>query len=225
MPSANSHPWNYRSVVFDLDGLMIDSERIFEEAARRFLARRGRTLNAGVMLEMMGTPSQQGLRIFRDRHQLPEAIEDLSAECSQLFYEVLGQEPAPLLPGVRELLDRLDRNRVPKAIATSSSARYVQRILQPHGLLPRFDFVLTAEDVRLGKPFPEVYEKAAARFGHAPPEMVVLEDSPNGLRAAKAAGARCVVVPHALVPLDDLAEADAIVPSVAAPRFLDLLGV
>src|SRR5262249_62384806 len=112
-----------------------------------------------------------------------------------------------------------------KAIATSSSAAYVARVLGPHGVLHRFAFVLTCEDVRQGKPAPEVYEKAAARFGHAPGEMVVLEDSPNGLRAAKAAGARRVGVPHARVPLDALAGADAVVPSLDAPELGELLGL
>jgi HAD superfamily hydrolase (TIGR01509 family) len=152
-------------------------------------------------------------------------VEELAAESSRLFYEVLGQEPAPLMPGVRTLLERLEQTGIPKAIATSSSTRYVERILTPHRLRDHFAFVLTCDDVQLGKPFPEVYEKAAARFGHAPAEMVVLEDSPNGLRAAKGAGARCVVVPHPLVPLDELVGADAIVPSLLAPSLLEFLGI
>jgi len=94
---------------------------------------------------------------------------------------------APLLPGALDLLERLERKRVPRAIATSSGAAYVERVLRPHGVLDRFAFVLTGEDVTLGKPFPEVYEKAAARFGHAPAETPVLVVSPSRLRAAQAA--------------------------------------
>ncbi len=218
-------PWPVQSVVFDLDGLMIDTEPIFEETARRLLARRGQTPAPLVLQAMMGTPARQALALFREHHQLTETIDELAAESSQLFFEVLGQNPVPLLPGVLELLNRLEDRGFPKAIATSSRARYVERVLQPHRLLHRFQFVLTCDDVSQGKPCPEVYTKAAARFGHAASEMVVLEDSPNGLRAAKAAGARCVIVPHALVPLDELAGADAIVPSLTAPLLLELLGV
>ncbi len=218
-------PWKLRSVVFDLDGLMVDTEPIFVETARQLLARRGRELLPEIMARMMGMPARDALPFFRQGHQLADSVEDLAAESRALFFAILGQEAAPLLPGVRGLLERLKCRGVPRAIATSSSAAYVQRILTPHQLLDQFDFILTCEDVTQGKPFPEVYQKAAARFGHAPDEMVVLEDSPNGLRAAKAAGARCVVVPHPLVPRQELAGADAILESLEEPRLAELLGL
>jgi HAD superfamily hydrolase (TIGR01509 family) len=214
-----------RSVVFDLDGLLIDTEPIFRESARRLLARRNLVPDPAVLASMMGRPGAQALQILREHHQLPESVAALAGEGAELFYEILGQEPVRLMPGALELLDRLEQKNIPKAIATSSRGPYVQRILKPHQLLQRFGFVLTGEDVRLGKPDPEVYQKAAARFGHAPAEMLVLEDSPNGLRAAKAAGAWCVVVPHDLVPLGDLANADAIVESLLHPTLLELLGL
>jgi HAD superfamily hydrolase (TIGR01509 family) len=225
MPNAELVPWPVRAVVFDLDGLMIDTEPIFQECASRLLARRGQVPALPLFHAMMGTPAKRALQILRERHELTETVEELAVECSNLFYEVLGDAEAPLFAGVHELLDRLDRKGIPRAIATSSSARYVQRILRPHRVLDRFAFVLTCEDVSQGKPFPEIYEKAAARFGATPAEMIVLEDSPAGLRAAKAAGARCVVVPHELVPRDELEGADAVVPSLLAPRLLELLGI
>ncbi|HLN26284.1 MAG TPA: HAD family phosphatase [Gemmataceae bacterium] len=214
-----------RSVVFDLDGLMIDTEPIFEETAIRLLRRRGQSAAPEILQAMMGTPARQALEIFRQHHRLHESVEKLAAECSQLFFEVLDGRNAPLMIGLGELLEQIEARGLTKAIATSSSARYVERILAPHHILHRFAFVLTCDDVRLGKPSPEIYEKAAARLGHPAAEMVVLEDSPNGLRAAKAAGARCVVVPHARVPLDNLGGADAIVPGLNAPELLDLLGL
>jgi HAD superfamily hydrolase (TIGR01509 family) len=214
-----------RCVVFDLDGLMIDTEPIFEESARRLLARRQCTLLPDVLKAMMGTPARDALKLFAEAHGLRETVEELRIESSRLFAEVLGENPVPLMPGVLELLERLERKGIPKAIATSSSRRYVERILPPHNLLHRFAFVLTCDDVTRGKPAPEIYKKAAAKFGHPAGEMLVLEDSPNGLRAAKAAGARCVVVPHPLVPLDELAEADAVMPSLMAPELLELLDI
>jgi HAD superfamily hydrolase (TIGR01509 family) len=223
-----SHPaprWAYRSVVFDLDGLMIDTEPVFAEAARRLLACRGLASAPAVIRSMMGMPARDALELFRTHHALPETIAELASESSRLFYEVLGEEPVPLLPGVLELLDRLESRGIPRAIATSSSVRYVERILAPHRLLRRFAHVLTCDDVSQGKPSPEIYEKTALRLGHAAAQMVVLEDSPNGVRAAKAAGARCVAVPHALVPRDELAPADVIVPSLTDPGLLHLLGL
>ena len=218
-------PWAYRSVVFDLDGLLIDTEPIFAEAARRLVVRRGKTFDPEVLNHMMGTPARQAVPVLRDRHGLTETVEELIAEGRDLFLEVVGEAPIRLLPGAIKLLERLEEKRVPLALATSSTARYVQRIAAPLGLLPRFAFVLTADDVQQGKPFPEMYEKAAARFGHGPAEMVVFEDSPNGLRAAKAAGARCIVVPHPLVPVDRLAGADVVLTSLEDPRLRELLGI
>ncbi len=214
-----------RSVVFDLDGLLVDTEPIFRESCRRFLRQRGLEPSEALMAAMMGAPARDALTLLRDHYRLEDDIPDLAAANSRLFYEVLGQENAPLMPGALALLEQLESRGVPRAIATSSSRRYVNFILAPHALVPRFDFVLTCDDITRGKPDPEIYRKAADRFGHRPEKMVVLEDSPNGLRAAKAAGARCVIVPHALVPLHDLAGADAIVPSLAAPELHRLLGL
>jgi len=217
--------WAYRSVAFDLDGLLIDTEPIFAEAARRLVVRRGKTFDPEVLNHMMGTPARQAVPVLRDRHGLTESVDDLIVEGRELFLEVLGAHPVRLLPGAIELLDRLRAKRVPLALATSSTARYVAQVAAPLGILPRFAFVLTADDVKQGKPFPEMYEKAAAILGHEPAAMVVFEDSPNGLRAAKAAGARCVVVPHPLVPADRLADADAVLTSLEEPRLRDLLGL
>jgi beta-phosphoglucomutase-like phosphatase (HAD superfamily) len=114
---------------------------------------------------------------------------------------------------------------VPKALATSSSREYVDTVFGPLGLLHRFAFLLTCDDVTHGKPHAEVYERAVGRLGVAAAEVVVLEDSPNGLRAAKAAGARCVVVPHESTPRAELAAADAVVANLADPELWRLMGL
>ena len=214
-----------RFVVFDLDGLLIDTEPTFEEAARRLLARRGKELDMAVMRAMMGAPAREVLPLFAERHQLADAHDVLASEYRDDFFAALGDQPVRLLPGALELLDLLKQQRVPHGMATSSTLAYVERVLTPHRLLPRFQFVLTADDVQQGKPHPEIYEKAAARFGCRPEEMLVLEDSVNGLRSAKAAGARCVVVPHELVDRAALTIADAVAPNLMAPGVRSMLGL
>jgi HAD superfamily hydrolase (TIGR01509 family) len=221
-----SHPPRPRAVVFDLDGLMVDTETVFEQAATSLLARRGLPpLAPDVLRHMLGRRSEVGFDFFREFYHLPESVADLIAECRELFYAAVGDRPVPLMAGVAELLAAVGRRGLPAAIATSSSRAYLGRVLGPHGLLPQFRFALTGDDVRRGKPDPEIYQKAAGRLAVEPPDMVVLEDSLNGLIAAKAAGARCVVVPHAVIGREELGAADAVLPSLAAPEVYELLGL
>jgi HAD superfamily hydrolase (TIGR01509 family) len=218
-------PWNYRSVVFDLDGVLVDTEPVFEQAARRLLGRRNLTWVPEVAHRMMGTPAQQAFVFFREHYHLDEPIDDLIAESRVDLYELLGERPAPLMAGVVDLLDRLEKKGVPKAIGTSSTWHHVETVLAPHGILERFAFVLTCDDVTLGKPHPEIYQKAAARMGHAPEAVVVIEDSVNGVRAAKAAGTRCIAVPHERVRRDGVAAADLVVPHLEDQGVAQVLGL
>src|SRR5436190_23598599 len=201
---AHPAPWSYRCVAFDLDGLMVDTEPVFERAVHDLLSVRGLVLTPELAHRMLGTTTRQAFEHLREFFGLEESVEVLSAESIDRLFAYLDADPVTLLPGVVELIARLEARGVPFAIATSSHREHVDRVLGRHEVLHRFRFVMTCEDVTRGKPFPEIYEKTALRFGHAPADMIVLEDSPNGLRAAKGAGARCVVVPHARVPADDL---------------------
>src|SRR5262245_31856186 len=213
------------AAVCDLDGTLIDSERVFAEAARRLLARRGKDLEPEFMASIQGTPGRDALPRFRERYALAEPLEELTAEYKRHFYESLDGEWPPLMPGALDLLDRLKARRVRTAIATSSRLEYVKTVFAPHGLIERFEFVLTADDITHGKPHPEIYEKAVARFGLLASEIVVIEDSVAGLRSANAAGVRCVIVPHAHTPMELVADAFAIVTSLNDPRLFKILGI
>jgi len=224
MPAPRG-PWGLQAVVFDLDGLLIDSEPIFLEVVQRFLARRGHVLAPELHQLMMGSPARQVLPLFRRHYQLTDSVEAMTDECAELYFQIWEQRPALPLPGALELLGRLEAAGVPKGMATSSRRGYVEKVLAPFALLPRFDFVLTADDITHGKPDPEIYRKAAARLAVSPERMLVLEDSVNGLRAAKGAGARCIVVPHPYVDRKQLTQADAVVDSLAAARLAEALGL
>jgi HAD superfamily hydrolase (TIGR01509 family) len=216
-------PSPIRAVVFDLDGLMFNTEDVFNHAGRLLLQRRGRELTHDLLSQMMGRRAPEAFAILVETHGLDETVPDLLDEATDIFRGLLETRLAPM-PGLFELLERIEQRGLPKGVATSSHRAYLEDILGRFELLPRFRFTLTAEDVVHGKPHPEIYLEAARRSGVAPHEMLVLEDSHLGTRAAAAAGAVVVSVPHEHSRSHDFSVATHIVDRLDAPLVLDLLG-
>ena len=213
-----------QAVVFDLDGLMVDSEKLFVRVAEQLLARRGKQFSMELMRRMLGLRGSEGVALMRAEFQLEDTCESLAAESREIFFEMMP-DVLEVMPGVLALLNRLEAARLPKAVATSSTRPYTERVLAQFALTRRFQFLLTAEDVTHGKPHPEIYCTAAHRFALEPCEIAVLEDSPVGLAAARAAGARCFVVPSPYTPDADWSAAHAVVPRLDADELFELLGV
>jgi HAD superfamily hydrolase (TIGR01509 family) len=213
-----------RAVVFDLDGLMFNTEELYDEVGEELLRRRGQRFTPELKQLMMGRPSAVALRLMIERHGLADAVEHLAAESDAIFASLLPERLA-MMPGLAELLAALERAGLPKAIATSSSRRFVETVLGQFDLAPRFAFALAAEDVTEGKPHPEIYLTAAARLGLEPDAMLVLEDSPNGCRAAVAAGAYAVAVPGPHTRDCDFSYARLVVDSLADRRLYEVLGL
>jgi len=140
-------------------------------------------------------------------------------------FDTLLDDRLDVMPGLIDLLAALEHAKLPKAIATSSGPDFVQKVLGRFDLAPRFHFVLTCDDVKHGKPHPEVYQTAARRLQVPVEKMVVLEDSQNGCRAAVAAGAIAVAVPGGHSRRHDFSGAALIADSLADPRLLDLIGL
>ena len=183
-----------KAVVFDLDGLMFNTEELYHDVGTQLLKRRGHALTQELLNQMMGRPARVALQIMIDRHQLDATVDQLQAETDEIFVDLLATRLAPM-PGLTDLLDSLEAAAIPKAIATSSRRRFADDVLGRFGFGPRFEFILTAEDVQQGKPHPEIYLTASRRLAASPSEMMVLEDSQNGCRAAISAGAFAVAVP------------------------------
>ena len=211
-----------RAVVFDLDGLMFDTEALFFRVASDMLAARGKVFTAEIMRAMIGRRSVEAGEAFRTMAGLDEPLEDLMTEVRARFFAEVDIAVHPT-PGLIALLAHLGARSIPLAVATSSHRAYAERLLSEHGLADRFDFVLASEDVTLGKPDPEIYRKAVERFGLPADSVLVLEDSPAGLAAAKGAGAFAVGVPHDHSPAEGLHAADLIVPRLDDPALLALL--
>jgi HAD superfamily hydrolase (TIGR01509 family) len=184
-----------RAVVFDLDGLLVNSEDLYEQAGDTVLRRRGKTYDAALREQMMGRPVVDAIQLMIDCHSLPDPLEDLMCECREVLNTLMETSLAPM-PGVEELLDDLQAAAIPIAVATSGTREYADHVLTRLNLKHRFRFILTADDIRRGKPAPDVYLLAAERLGIAPSQMLVLEDSGNGCRSAVAAGAFTIAVPN-----------------------------
>ena len=215
--------WKYSAIAFDLDGVLINSEPLYRRAFINFLRERQREPEEILFTKMMGTTGREGILICKDHYGFTDSAHELSADCSRHFRTVIELDPIQLLPGAADLLERLTKQNIPFGVATSSGRAYAARTLDSFGIRPRLRFLITGDDVSHGKPHPEIYLEAARQFGIAPSEMIVIEDSANGLRAAQAAGARCIVVPHDLTPMEHVQSADARVAGLHSPELHQLL--
>jgi HAD superfamily hydrolase (TIGR01509 family) len=211
-----------RAVVFDLDGLMFDTEALFFKVSSDMLEARGKAFTPEIMRAMMGRRSVDAGHVLKTMTGLDDPLDVLLAEVRQRFYAEVDSAIHPA-PGLFALLDRLRRNALPLAVATSSRRAYAERLLTQHGLLDRFEFILGAEDVSRGKPDPEIYTRAIERLGVPAACVMVLEDSPAGIAAGVQAGALVVGVPHEHSPAEALEAADLVVPRLDDPAVFRLL--
>lgn len=211
-----------QSVAFDLDGLIANTEDIYEEVVDIMLHGRGKTHDQELRNLMMGRPLLESFRIMVEYHALPDLIEDLAAECRELVIGLMDRSLAPM-PGFHDLIDRLDSLRIPFGVATSANREYADDVLNRLGVVKRFQFVLTADDVKEGKPAPDIYLLAAERFGVPAGRMMVLEDSSNGCRAALAAETFAVAVPNRHTRHHDFSGARLVAETLADPRIQRIL--
>jgi HAD superfamily hydrolase (TIGR01509 family) len=202
------------AVILDFDGLIVDTETPIFEAWRAAFARRGQELRLSEWQHALGT-----YRGFDARARLSELLgEEVDAEA--LEEEVRGPylqacEAQPVLPGVLALLEEAGRYRLGTAVASSATRGWVLGWLGKHGIRGLFDGVFGREDVAQVKPAPDLFLLAARRLGVPPVSCLVFEDSPNGVRAARAAGMRCVVVPNPVTRPLDLGRPDLVLPSAS----------
>ncbi len=213
-----------RAVVFDMDGLMFNTEDVYWQVGTELMRRRGHRFTRDLNDAIMGRPSQACFELMIRWYSLDDSWEQLAAESEQIFISLLDQLLAPM-PGLMELLDALEAAGIPKAICTSSSRKAATAVLARFHMEPRFRFTLTSEDITHGKPHPEVYLEAADRFAVRPEEMLVLEDSQAGSRSAAAAGALVVAVPGEQSRDQDFSTAALVIDSLADPRLYGALGL
>jgi len=203
------------AVVFDLDGVIIDSEQVWNEAREQLVHERGGTWHEQATADMMGMSSKEWSQYMHDRLGVPmepAAINDQVVRRVMSIYE----HGLPLLPHAVETVRELAA-RWPLGLASSSNRPIIDLVLQRSGLAPCFAVVVSSEEVERGKPAPDVYLAVARRLGVDPQDCVAIEDSTNGIKSAVGAGMRTVAVPNPHFPPADgaLATAAVVVSSLA----------
>ena len=191
------------AVIFDMDGLMIDSERVSLACWSEAAAELGLPLDEAFFVRMVGLGDRDSQALLRGQGVSDAMIETMAARCHDL-YEARTQTGLPLRPGILDLLELLKAHGIPRAVATTTRQPRANRKLAAAGLLPYFDAVITSGDVAHPKPAPDIYLLAAQRLGQAPERCLALEDSPAGTRAAVAAGMTVIQVPDLVHPDEEL---------------------
>jgi HAD superfamily hydrolase (TIGR01509 family) len=195
------------AVIFDMDGVLVDSEPFGFEALRRVMARYGLGYSEDENAEFLGRTTLESCRILKDRHGLPDSAETLADFYIEGMLAQIAKGPIPM-PGVPDVLERVRGRGYRLALASSAEVRLIHANLAALALDPLFEAVISGTQVGRGKPAPDVFLAAADRLAVAPDRCLVVEDSRNGLLAAKAAGMRCAVVPCAQTRHQDFREAD-----------------
>jgi HAD superfamily hydrolase (TIGR01509 family) len=214
------------AVVFDLDGVLIDSEGAWDQVRRRYVEERGGHWREGATRDMMGMSSIEWSRYVNEELGVDLPPEQISQEVAARVAD-LYEERLPLLPGAAEAVERI-ADRWPLGLASSSNRELIDRVLEVAGIASLFEAAVSSEEVARGKPAPDVYLEAARRLAGAPAECAAIEDSHNGILSASAAGMRVVAVPNREFPpaADALARADLVLDSLAelTPEAIEALG-
>jgi HAD superfamily hydrolase (TIGR01509 family) len=197
------------AVIFDLDGVLVDSEVVWAQARRELALQTGGTWREDAQGAMMGMSSVEWSRYMREELGVPLSAEEISARVLERV-EGLFRQRLPLIRGAREAVVAL-AGHWPLAIASSANRPIIALVLELAGLTDCFQATVSSEEVPHGKPSPDVYVEAARRIASAPANCVVVEDSANGLRAGAAAGMSVIAIPNRAFPPGEEALANAAV--------------
>ena len=211
-----------KAVAFDMDGLLLNTEDLYEVVIREILQERGKVFRPEVRMRMMGQPAPQAWGVLIEAEGLEDRWETLQREAEERFRVLLPRDVA-LMPGVAELLDGLDQKGIRRCVATSSRRSFATEALGLAGILKSFEFLICGDEVARGKPAPDIYLQAARSFQLPPKDLLVLEDSSHGTAAARAAGCFVVAVPGDHSRHQDFAQAHLQVDRVDAEAVWSIL--
>jgi HAD superfamily hydrolase (TIGR01509 family) len=186
------------AVVFDLDGVIVDSEHLWDEARRALVRERGATWTDDATRAMMGMSSVEWSQYMHEQLGVDMAPAAISSDVVERL-EQLYREELPLIPGAVETVRAL-AVRWPLGLASSANRQIIDLVLELSGLADSFEATVSSEEVARGKPAPDVYLEAASRLGVSARDCVAVEDSTNGIRSAASAGMKVVAIPNSRFP-------------------------
>jgi HAD superfamily hydrolase (TIGR01509 family) len=195
------------AVVFDLDGVIVQSEEIWNEVRERYVRERGGRYDADTQRAMMGMSSHEWSRFIHDELGVDEPPQEINDEVVRLM-EARYRERLPLVPGAREAVERMATS-YQLGLASSANRPLIDIVLELADLSRLFAATVSSEEVAHGKPSPDVYLEAAHRLDVESKRCAAIEDSHNGIRSAKAAGMCVVAIPNPSYPPDDGALVEA----------------
>lgn len=210
-------------IIFDLDGVLLNSEPLYKEMNLRFFKQLGAEITDEEYQSFIGISATKMWTYIKEKAGLQQTVEELKEQEKELKYKTL--EEAELVPtsGVIDLLEYLKQNGHTIAIASSGLKKNIDLILQKLDMAKYFDLIVSGEQVQNGKPAPDIFLKAAQHFNHPPEECVVIEDSRNGVLAAKAAGMYCVGYYNPGSGEQDLKSADVVLGSFMEKKWYNII--
>ena len=200
-----------KAVIFDMDGVLADSQPLHFEADRRTLENHGLKVPEEEMVPYAGTSNTFRFGLFRDKYKIGAPLEELVNEREQHMEEIIGESSLTAVPGTEKLIKGIKSRGYPLALASSSSEKVIEAELKKIGLYDHFDLIFSGDGMKRGKPFPDIFIETARRLETAPADCLVVEDSHNGVVAAKAAGMKCIGYINETSGEQDLTAADMII--------------
>jgi len=182
------------AVIFDMDGVLVDSEAVWDDVRKRFVEENGGRWHDDAQRDMMGMSSVEWSRYVRDKLGVDMEPDEISTQVADRVADVY-REKLPLLPGAVDAVKAL-ASEWPLGLASSSNRHVIDLVLELAGIADAFEVTISSEEVGAGKPAPDVYLETAKRLGKEPAACVAIEDSTNGIRSAHAAGLAVIAVPN-----------------------------